>query len=318
MRALPHSDYYQDRRNEAALIADFPGDELLINGLHAMQAYFATRQANIEIPVTRVMNTAHFTANYMFSIPCSDQREYDAVVYNSLGRDGQLTVIALIVLTAMLRRNEAPRARLCRSVIMEDRNEDFYDGVTLYEKFLESGEVTFPVEAFETDVMDELITLRATNEQLTNQNQQLRTTLRRMANQQNNNCAVFNNCTFTNPVTFNPSPVTPSPFPSGVKSSARSDVQWTSEEQSREEAPSPNVFCRITDLAHQEGKALIVENELRSACVSAPKLVRALRTNEALGYLDTQNLSSRDLYDLLNEHYGLAFKQRNFDHYRSK
>ena len=315
MRALPHSDYYQDRRNEAALIADFPGDELLINGLHAMQAYFATRQANIEIPVTRVMNTAHFTANYMFSIPCSDQREYDAVVYNSLGRDGQLTVIALIVLTAMLRRNEAPRARLCRSVIMEDRNEDFYDGVTLYERFLKEGPdslpfregpgVGFPVEAFETDVMDELITLRATNTQLTNQNQQLRTTLRRMANQQNINSIVFN--TFnapvsnttnnyypqpTEPVTCNPSPVTPE--------------------------PTPNLFCRITDLAHQEGKALIVENELRSACVSAPKLVRALRTNEALGYLDTQNLSSRDLYDLLNEHFSLPFGVHTFTVYRSK
>ena len=300
MRALPHSDYYQDRRNEAALIADFPGDELLINGLHAMQAYFATRQANIEIPVTRVMNTAHFTANYMFSIPCSDQREYDTVVYNSLGRDGQLTVIALIVLTAMLRRNEAPRARLCRSVIMEDRNEDFYDGVTLYEKFLESEEVTFPVEAFETDVMDELITLRATNEQLTNQNQQLRTTLRRMANQQNNNSIVCNGNITINATNFYAGqPVNDSPSPEPTE-------------------PTPNVFCRITDLAHREGKALIVENELRSACVSAPKLVSALRTNEALGYLDTQNLSSRDLYDLLNEHFSLPFGVHTFTVYRSK
>ena len=148
--------------------------------------------------------------------------------------------------------------------------------------------------------MDELITLRATNEQLTNQNQQLRTTLRRMANQQNNNSIVCNGNITINATNFY----------------AAQPAEPTVTEPAAE--PTPNVFCRITDLAHQEGKALIVENELRSACVSAPKLVRALRTNEALGYLDTQNLSSRDLYDLLNEHYGLAFKQRNFDHYRSK
>lgn len=78
------------------------------------------------------------------------------------------------------------------------------------------------------------------------------------------------------------------------------------------------LFCRITKAAHDTGKAQQVESELRSACVSAPKLVKAIRTNEALGYLDTQNLSSVDLYDLLNEHFGLTFKQRNFDYYRSK
>ena len=78
------------------------------------------------------------------------------------------------------------------------------------------------------------------------------------------------------------------------------------------------LFCRITKAAHDTGKAQKVESELRSACVSAPKLVKAIRTNEALGYLDTQNLSSVDLYDLLNEHFGLTFKQRNFDYYRSK
>ena len=81
---------------------------------------------------------------------------------------------------------------------------------------------------------------------------------------------------------------------------------------------SETLFCRITQAAYDKGKAQQVEDELQSACVSAPKLVKAIRTNEALGYLDTQNLSSVELYNLLNEHFGLTFKQRNFDTYRSK
>lgn len=81
---------------------------------------------------------------------------------------------------------------------------------------------------------------------------------------------------------------------------------------------SCSFFCRITKAAYDAGKAPLVEKELRSACVSAPKLIKTIRTNEALGYLDTQNLSSKELYELLDEHFGLTFKQRNFDTYRSK
>ena len=81
---------------------------------------------------------------------------------------------------------------------------------------------------------------------------------------------------------------------------------------------SETLFCRITQAAYDKGKAQQVEAELKSACTSAPKLVKAIRTNEALGYLDTQNLSSVELYNLLNEHFGLSFKLRNFDTYRSK
>ena len=173
----PHSDYYQDRLREADLIVDFPGDELLIGGLHAMQAYLATRNASFTIPVLQVMNTVHFTAAYMFSTPCSDRKEYDALIYNSLGRNNQLTVITLIVLAAMLRRTDAPRARTCRSVLLEDRDEDFYDGITLYERFLEKGDTCFPQEAFETDIMHELLDLRAANATLTYQNQQLKKNL---------------------------------------------------------------------------------------------------------------------------------------------
>ena len=79
-----------------------------------------------------------------------------------------------------------------------------------------------------------------------------------------------------------------------------------------------SLFCRITKEAYDKSKAQQVEAELRSACVSAPKLVKTIRTNEALGYLDTQNLSSVELYELLNEHYHLPFKPHAFSVARSK
>ena len=81
---------------------------------------------------------------------------------------------------------------------------------------------------------------------------------------------------------------------------------------------TPTLFCRITQAAYDKGVARQVDNELRSASVSAPKLVKALRTNDALGYTDTKNLQSTDLYNLLNEHYHLPFKSHAFSVARSK
>ena len=83
-----------------------------------------------------------------------------------------------------------------------------------------------------------------------------------------------------------------------------------------EPEPSTGLFCRITKAAYNEGKAEQVDDDLRSASVSAPKLVRALNLNEALGYLDTKNLSSKDLYDLLDEQFDLKFGLDNFRKYR--
>ena len=77
------------------------------------------------------------------------------------------------------------------------------------------------------------------------------------------------------------------------------------------------LFCRITKAACDKGVSQAVEDELRSAAVSAPKLVKAIRTNEALGYLDTKNMSSKELFDLLDEHFHLPFKYRQFAAARS-
>ena len=85
-----------------------------------------------------------------------------------------------------------------------------------------------------------------------------------------------------------------------------------------EQAPGHSFFRCITPSAIESGHTEQVEKELRSACVSAPKLMAAIRTNEALGYLDTKNLSSQALYNELNEHFHLPFTCHNFTVYRSR
>ena len=76
-------------------------------------------------------------------------------------------------------------------------------------------------------------------------------------------------------------------------------------------------FALLTAQCIQEGKTQAVESELRSAaCGSAQKLMQCIRTNEALGYLDTKNMSSQALYDELNAYFGLKYKYQNFAKYR--
>ena len=79
-----------------------------------------------------------------------------------------------------------------------------------------------------------------------------------------------------------------------------------------------SLFSRITQAAYDKGAAQAVEDELRGACSSAPKLIRAIRFNESMGYLNTRNLSSTELYNLLNDHFHLSFKLRTFQDNRSK
>ena len=88
------------------------------------------------------------------------------------------------------------------------------------------------------------------------------------------------------------------------------------QKQTAPQATEIKLFSCITKTAYDEGKAQKVEDELRSACVNAPNLFKAIRTNEALGYLDTKNFSSQALYNNLNEHFGLRFKYPNFTKYR--
>lgn len=171
---LSHSDYYRDRHSVSELCYDFPGDEILVRGLDAMQMHFANNRSNIEIPVLRVMNAAHYLAAYMLETTCSgDQTEYDTLAYASVGRDKQLTFLTMIVLAAMLKRTEGFRARNCRNLILENRSEDFDEGVTLYERFLQSSEKHFAEEDFLIDIPRINEQLREKNKIIALQSQQI-------------------------------------------------------------------------------------------------------------------------------------------------
>ncbi len=210
--------------------------EMYVDGLQAMQAYLAMRNEQIEIPVGRVVSIADMTLHYIFSVPCADRAEYDALVYHNVGRDRRLTVITLIVLAAMLRRADGPQARACRAVLMEDRNEDFYDGVSLYERFLEReglavsglavrGESHFSQEDFETDIMNEIISLR-------HETMQLKNKLSHMENQQYNqfNAPVYSHCTFnTHNTTNNYYPQAPEPKPEEAEVAEERDEAYPRE-----------------------------------------------------------------------------------------
>ena len=173
---LTHSEYYRDRSSESELCYDFPGDEILIDGLHAMQMHFWNNNRNIDIPVVRVMNAAHYLAAYMFETTCSgDQTEYDVLAYASVGKDRQLAFLAIIVLAAMLKRTEGLRAKSCRNLILEDRSEDFEEGVTLYERFLRTAEERFAEEDFLIDIPALAIQLREKDELIAQQSQQIAT-----------------------------------------------------------------------------------------------------------------------------------------------
>jgi len=306
-------EYYRDRLSEYELCRDFPGDDILIDGLHSMQIHFINNGINLEIPIVRVMNTAHFLAAYMFATACSgDQTEYDSLADLSLGRDKKMFKVAIIVLAAMLRRTEGFRASRCRNVLLDNRDPDFEEGVTLYDRFLRSAEKRFAEEDFLIDIP----ALIQRNHELEHENQQLKT--------ENNELKyryelmeAENEKTKPQTIVYNYGT-----YIAEQNNDIRDCTIYTtapSEQQPKQEtAPAPDLFCRITQAAHDKGVAQQVENELRRACVSAPKLVKAIRTNEALGYLDTQDLSSSELFDMLNAYFGLSFKLRAFQNSRSR
>ena len=162
-----HSNYYRDRWSESDLCYDFPGDEIFIDGLYAMQRHFDHNGVHLTIPVVQVMNTAHFLVAYMFSNPCSgDRMEYDSLADMSLGRDKQMFRVTMIVLAAMLARTNSFRARQCRNIILDDRDADFEEGVTLYERFLRSAEKNFAEEDFLIDVHSLVAKVREQDEQI--------------------------------------------------------------------------------------------------------------------------------------------------------
>lgn len=73
-------------------------------------------------------------------------------------------------------------------------------------------------------------------------------------------------------------------------------------------------FPLLTEQCRKEGKVQAVENELRTACQgTAVGLWRAIRANEALGYIAAKHLDSKDVYNAFSTYFGeLPYKERNF------
>lgn len=176
-----YDPYYRARQTEEDFCRDFHGDEILIDGLHAMQCHFWNHNVPIEIPVVRLMNTVHYLAAYMFSNDCSgDQLEYDILASESLGRERKLIPLVMIVLAAMLKRTEGFRAVHCRDLILSDRSTDFEEGVTLYDRFLRSAEKRFSEEDFLLNTHQQILRQQEEITRLTSENIQLKYTITTM------------------------------------------------------------------------------------------------------------------------------------------
>lgn len=318
MLHLSHSEYYRDRRSVYELCQDFPEDEIYINGLHAMQSHFYTHNVPVEIPVVRVMNAAHFLLAYVFQTTCSDnQSEYDVLAYGSVGHDKKVMLLTLIVLAAMLKRTEGFRARMCRNMLLEDRSEDFYDGVSLYDQFLNSEEKHFAQEDFESDVMREI---KQRDEIIAQQASQIITLQKAIKdmNQQNNHSNVYNGPVYNGPVFQGcnikmETPAAPSVTPesdSAQPSSATPDVN--------SENPDSIIF---TKKAKKEAKVAAIIEALKNSVQGRKDKTRAfvqeLQSWQKEAYIDA-HYNARVMYDELAKIIPLPFGYEVFKkHYNN-
>lgn len=97
--------------------------------------------------------------------------------------------------------------------------------------------------------------------------------------------------------------------------------QWEAETpQNSQDNAKPATFEFITDLCRKEGKVETVEAELRAASKgTAHAMWKTIRTNEALGYLSTQDVSAAKIYKALTAYFGeLPYNERNFRDARNK
>ena len=310
MRGLSHIDYFNDRQSEYELCRDFPGDEILIDGLHAMQCHFNNNGIYIDIPVVRVMNTAHYLAAYMFATTCSgDQMEYDALADMSLGRDKQMFRVAMIVLAAMLARTEGFRARNCRNLILDNRDPDFDEGVTLYDRFLRSAEKRFNEEDFLIDTQQLITQLHEKDQLITQQAStilQLQYTISTM-NQQNNQYNItYNGPVYNAPVTNTTNNYYPAPSPDQAKDIPTDEV-----------APIPDSII-FTKKAKAEGKQSAILQALQKSVEGRRDKTRAfvqeLQTWQHDDYVD-RHFNAQVMYAELNKMIPLSFGYDVFKRY---
>lgn len=79
-------------------------------------------------------------------------------------------------------------------------------------------------------------------------------------------------------------------------------------------------FSLLTEQCRRENKVSSVEAELRAACQgTAVELWRVIRTNEALGYVSANCLSTAKVYRAFTDYFGaLPYTERNFRDARDK
>ena len=171
--------------------------EPFIDGLRAMEEYMLSQNKCIRIPVNRVMNVVQSVLIQMLSAPeLREQADYDRQIIRAMGGEQPLAFIVMVTLIAMLQRTDGRRAQTCRSMMMEDRCEDFYEGVTLYERLLDSDIPHLAEEDFLTDIMREVVTLRAENTQLKNELKKQLNTIETMSKQPKTQTTVYNYGTY--------------------------------------------------------------------------------------------------------------------------
>lgn len=317
MLHLPHGTYYRDRNSEYELCNDFPADELFIDGLHAMQSHFNNNGIYIDIPVVRVMNTAHYIASYMFSNECSgDQMEYDVLAYDSFGRDKQLVPLTMIVLAAMLKRTEGFRAKQCRNVILDNRDPDFEEGVTLYDRFLRSAEKHFAEEEFLMDTHAQIQQLQAENTRLTSENIQLKYTITTMEEKYQQ----FNICTQNNIGTQIGTQIVYNIY-GQTDSTARPQPEQAQEVTPAQEKPEPIDSIIFTKKAKKEAKeAAIIEalqNSMQRRKDKTRAFVAELHSWQRDGYVDA-HFNAQVMYDELEKILPIPFGYEVFKkHYNN-
>ena len=309
---LAHREYYRDRNTEYELCQDFPGDEILIDGLYSMQSHFDNNGVNITIPVVRVMNTAHWLAAYMFSTECSgDQMEYEVMASMSCGRDKKLAVVAMIVLAAMLKRTKGFRAMQCRNVILDNRPPDFEEGVTLYDRFLRSAEKHFAEEDFLIDTHAQIQQLQAENTRLISENITLKYTIATMEKERPQTI-VYNYGTYND--------IHDNPHSTIYTTTPTSDPDVPEDSSFVSDNLSDSRFPYLTQKCIQEKREETVDAEIQAARKgTAEDMWRTLWNNENLGYVEVKYIDATTLYRAIEKWYGkLPYTERNFRGARNK
>lgn len=282
--------FYTSRHSVRELCCDYPADEPLVEGLYAMQMHLVNRGAVLTIPVLNVMNTAHYIAACMMQTGAEgDQYEYDTLAYMRLGHDAQVAMLAIMVLTTMLKRTDGQRARQCRNVLLEDRNEDFYEGLSLYERFISSSERHFEEQDFLTDTMRQISDLQNTVQQLTLEKKELQKQLETMNQYNQYNAPVYNGCTIiTNNTTNHYAAAQPQAAPAKEAATVEpEDVQ-----------PVDTSFFRTDKHTEQ-----ICEQQLREALIAAQSKADACKRImqlDTLGYIALKALTDARKAELIN------------------